>query len=308
MGRRAGMLLVVGLLAVVVGWGCEKEEEPPKLETGVGEHIGMTESGERKPERDLAQAEFDTLRSWRKQLQLTRDEYWDDHGGVVGNAWAEVWYAPGKRTVLHAMAAFMHFKGARERGIEVFQAVPSERLRIQCSVSMDAFSEMTGLEWWRYSLLKNNEIIMQPIPVLSQRGLMDIAPGDGYYRWAIRRLSADMAPRWVEHGLASVLTGELGVLTGQIGEFRKNPILQSLEDTDKALRGRKDKQAYRVAAYNACRSVGAIVERWDERALGAVIVAVGEGRTLDEAAREHMRASWEEVTATALSWQEGWER
>ena len=93
---RMGPLPVAALVAVVCLWGClsgcEKQEQAePVSDPGTGEHVPRTEAGVIKEERALYPSELDTLRVWRERLKLTRDEYWDDYGGVVANEWAGRW-------------------------------------------------------------------------------------------------------------------------------------------------------------------------------------------------------------------------
>lgn len=309
--RPRGLLLVAGFAAGACAWGCEKEVEQFQttvVDTRTGEHVPRTEQGYVKQERILSVEELDTLRVWKERLKLTRDEYWDDYGGVVANEWGEVWYSPGTMTITHGMYAFMRLADARQHIRAVFSTVPAENIKLVCTISMEIYMEGTGQQWWHYSVIKDRQIILQPVPVLFQRGIVDVALPHEYYRWAIQRFSRGNTPRWVEHGFASVLSGELGLLVSQLKEFMDNPVVQPLEETDAALRAYTDKEASRIAAYNARQNVSAIVDQYGEESLAAMILALGAGQSLDDASRVHLGESWDQVATTALVWQEGWTR
>lgn len=308
----ASRLAVTLAIAVwmVPGMGCDKEtgESERHSEAQVGEHLGRTGSGDVKQERQLASAEVDTLRVWKARVGLTRDEYWDGYGGVVANEWAEVWYPPGNLTITHAMFAFIRLAEARERVAIVFGALPTQRLKIVCSVSMDSYVEQAGRQWWQYSRIQEDEITFQPIPVLFQRGLGHIATVHEYSLWAAGRLSDSRAPLWVRHGLATLLSGESGVLKDQLVEFPNDPVVRTLAEVEEALQKNTNKKDVRLAAFNAWHAVKAITDRHGLLELGAVVRSLGEGESLDQASRTHLGASWDDVTTEALAWQEGWSR
>ena len=269
--------------------------------------MGHAHDQGKKP-RELNATELDTLLRWKSELEITRDEYWDDRGGVLANEWAEVWYPPGNLTVSHGMHVFRRVDGARRRTRSLFGRVPDVRLTIICSTSIRSYSEETGREWWHYSRIEDERITLQPVIVLAKRGLIDLAPDREYYRWAMRRLSDGKVPLWLEHGFASVLVGEGSVLKENLIEFPDDPVLRPLDAVEKSLKQYKVKKDSRIAEYNAFKTVEKLVSQHGEAAVAQLIAALGNRSSLDSASKQLLGEPWDDAVATALSWQIGWTR
>ena len=264
--------------------------------------------GDVMEERDLTTEELDSLRVWKAQLGVTRDEYWKEYGGVVANDWAEVWYAPGKLTITHAMYSFLRLEQGRRGVKQSFGDVPEGKLKVTCSLSMARFTRDTGRQWWHYSLINGDEIVLQPVPILYQRGVADIAIPREVYRWAIRRFSDNRAPLWIEQGFASVLSDESRVLQSQLTEFPNDPVLMSIDDAEEAIRRDEGKRERRMGIYNGYMTTRAIVDAHGAAPVAALIRSLGDGRSIDEASRAHLGEPWNDVVANAMKWQEGWSR
>ena len=264
--------------------------------------------GEGHKVRELSAAEVDTLRRWKSELEITRDEYWDDRGGVLANGWGEVWYPPGSLTVSHGMHVFKRVDGARKRTRTLFGRVPDVKLTIVCSTTIASYSKDTGREWWHYSDIEDERITLQPVLVLAKRGLIDLAPDREYYRWAMRRLSDEKVPRWLEDGFSSVLTGEGKVLTDNLIEFPDDPVLRPLEVVEKSLQTDKVKKDARIAGFNAFKTVEKLVSQHGEAAVARMIAALGDGTSIDSASKQYLGEPWDDVTTSAMSWQMGWSR
>ena len=258
--------------------------------------------------RGLNATEIDTLRRWKSELGVTRDEYWDGRGGVLANGWAEVWYPPGSLTVSHGMHVFKRVGAARSRTRILFGRVPDVRLTIICSTTLQSYSKETGYQWWQYARIEDERITFQPVIVLAKRGLVDIAPDREYYRWAIRRLSDDESPVWLEHGFASVLAGEGKVLKDNLVEFPDDPVLRPLDAVEKALKKYNVKKDSRIAGYNAFKTAEKLVSQHGEAAVAQMIAALGDGSSLDSASKRHLGEPWDDAVTSAVSWQIGWTR
>jgi len=258
--------------------------------------------------RELAPSEIDTLRRWKSELEITRDEYWDDRGGVLANGWAEVWYPPGNLTVSHGMHVFKRVDGARERMRSLFGRVPDVRLTIVCSTSMASYEKETGRQWWQYSRIEDERITFQPVVVLAKRGLADLAPEREYYRWVMRELSDGETPLWLEHGFASVLVGEGEILHENLVEFPDDPVVRPLDAVEKSLKEYNVKKDSRIAEYNAYKAAERLVSQHGEAAVAQMIVALGDGSSIDNASKQFLGEPWDDVVTSAFSWQIGWSR
>ncbi len=294
-------IAVLGAVAAA-GAGCGKSEKdsPPELR----EDTPLTAEGEVREGRSLTAAEMDTLLAMKKRLHITRDEYWDDWGGILANDWAEFRYPTGKLTVGFAAHAFDAMAAARAHAREVFGEVPAQRLTVRCAESMKAYARDTKHGWWHYGALDGNTLTLQPIPVIMQRGLLGIAPAREYYRWVIRTLSGGNAPAWIEYGLASVIAREDAVLDDQTSEFGDTPVARDVRTTNKGLQQVSDRLRFRRAHYNAFRMCRRLVARGGLAGLAALVRDLGAGRSLDEASRRNLGAGWNDIVKDAATWTE----
>lgn len=293
-------LVAVAVLAV----GCERHEDKPMKQT-MPEASNLDTSGHVRKGRPLSQVELDTLRVMKQRLRITRDQYWDNVGGVLGNDFLEVWYPPGNLTVTHGMYAFNLIAGARRTVRGLFGRVPLDTLVVVCSESMPKYTEKTGRQWWNYSLMQDDHIVYQPVFVLAVRGLGEIAIPHEYYRWAIKKLSGGRAPHWLEQGLASVLSFESHILVDQLKEFPNDPVKMSPQDIEKALAADNDKKSSRIAYYDAYRMVDRMITLHGREAVAQMVNALGDGVTLDGAAHRAFGESYDDAMDEATGWKPG---
>jgi hypothetical protein len=258
--------------------------------------------------REFNPAELDTLRQWKGELEVTRDEYWDDRGGVLANSWGEIWYPPGTVTVSHGMYTLKRVDHARRETRALFGRVPEAHLTMICSASLESYREKADGEWWQYARIEDDRITFQPIVVLAKRGLVEIAADHAYYRWAMRRLSDERVPRWLEYGFAALLSAEGRVLHDNLMEFPDDPVVRPIDDVNNALKKNKVKKDVRIAAYNAWMTTDRLAQQHGRRALAEMIVALGSKSSLDDASRRYLGESWDDAVAAALDWQPDWKR
>jgi len=289
-------LVVVAVAAALSA--CSRGDNQNEHAHDEGQHKG----------REFNAAELDTLRRWKGELQVTRDEYWDDRGGVLANSWAEVWYPPGKVTVSHGLYTLKRIDHARAQTRALFGEVPETPLTIICSNTLESYRDEAKRDWWQYSRVDDDRIIFQPVVMLAKRGLVDVAPEREYYRWAMRRLSGKKVPLWLEYGFASVLAGEGKILSDNLIEFPDDPIIRPLKDVDRALKNNKVKKDVRIASYDAWMTANQMVERHGRRAVAQTIAALGKGASLDDASREYLGQSWDDAVAAAIMWEADWKR
>jgi hypothetical protein len=252
--------------------------------------------------RNFSRAELDTLRAMKNRNHVTRDEYWDDRGGVLANEWLEVWYPPGKLTVSHGMFVLNSIMQCHPVVEDLFGGVPLGRLTVVCTQTMEAYKEFTGHDWWHYSYIESDRIIYQPIHVLAARGLLDIAVPREFYEWAVMRIGGPNTPQWVRNGLASRLAEEGAILADNLSEFPDEEVKRPDGEIESALTDRDNKMLTRLAFYDAYRMVQRLDLEQGREKLAAMVVALGEGKNLDEASQSAYGMSYEELLAFARNW------
>jgi hypothetical protein len=167
---------------------------------------------------------------------------------------------------------------------------------------MESYTRATGREWWQYSRIRGDKIELQPVVTIALRGLLETAPVREFYEWLIGSLSGRKAPRWVEEGFATLLSGERDVVDSYPGEFPGENRVIGFADMERELAQEKDRKRTRIAMYNALHMVDRIARAHGEAALAGWIADLGDGGSRDEAARRRFGKTWDEVVREAQAW------
>jgi hypothetical protein len=238
------------------------------------------------PEDELPPVIEEAVFRATETYNITRDERWPGAGGFLANDYFEVWYAPGRATITHALRIFHDITPARDKFSWYFGQAPEEQLVIQLPITMEDYNERTGREWWHYSDLRADTLTYQPIAVLIQRGLSDFAVPHEYYQWAVGKITNYGAPRWLEEGVASYLSDEGRLLSEQLDEFPEETHAMSPDRVEEVLTREEERQDTRIAYYHAHRTVVALIDRFGEDKLKEMILVLGQGYTRDEACQK----------------------
>lgn len=298
------------MLAIASGCGDGKKDgEAPQSgltreRTGSGDTAAdsiLTLSGPRRLPTVRGEV-LDSLRAKKARFGITQDRYWEDRGGVLANEYFEVWYPAGAVTVTHGMYVFEELMPARRTFEEFFGDAPLELLVIRCSPDLDAYTRETGREWWYYAEIKGDSMTLSPVWILSKRGISPVAIPHEYHQWAVRKLTRNGAPRWLEEGLASYLSGEGDVLLNQMYEFADGDISMTPERIEAVLQGEEDRRAARIAYYRAYRMVKQLIETYGEDRFKQAVVRIGEGKSLDEAFMAEVQRNYAGVLEDAVQY------
>ena len=303
------VLFMCILCAAAVLASCGKKEEQQEPETVATTEqpadeakrpAHWPESGDRGK---LQGSVVDTLRVKKKRFNITRDQYWDEQGGVLGNDYFEVWYPPGRTTVTHGMYVFEELMPARKKLADFFGKAPEELLVIKATVSIEAYKAATGRDWWYYSVIKGDSITFSPIFVLYKRGLSNIAIPHEYYQWSIQKITRYGAPRWLEEGMASYLSGEGKILLDQMYEFKNDDIEMTLERIEEVLQGEPARKESRIAYYRSYRMVKKLIDTYGVEKLRDVILAIGYGQTVGDAFESTYGVGMDDIMKVATEYE-----
>lgn len=287
MNRR---IIVFVAMCVIAAAGCGEKKEREVAERGTKQTGGAESASDSaglpypsNPSLKLQGVVLDSLRAKKKRFDITRDEYWEDEGGVLANQYFEVWYPPGRTTVTHAMYVFEELMPARKKLGEFFGEAPRELLVIWCSKDLDAYKRLVNREWWYYSEIKGDSMTFSPVYILFKRGISPIAIPHEYYQWAIRKITQNGAPRWLEEGMASYLSGEGEILLDEMYEFRQGDVSMSPVRIEEVLQGEEDRRDSRIAYYRCYRMVEQLIDKYGEEKVKQAVLLIGRGNTLEQA-------------------------
>jgi len=296
LARRAGVALA--LMAALAAASCsDKQKEADRARAMKYEKVP-------EKDRDLNQTELDSLRSMKITHRVTRDEYWDQKGGVVSNDRVEVWYGNRRIYILQAMAVLKQMDLMAHQIQKSFGQLPAEKLVVLTAPDLDTFRRATGLDWWQYASIKGDTLSMQTPMTLYMRGLLPVAARREYSRWALEKFTAGKAPQWFLWGTASYLGGERDVLRGQRMEYQKEPLLMDAKEIDTRLAKQDDRLETRRALYNAYLMVNQLVETDGMPSVSAFALALAQEPDADAAAKRVFKKSYDEVLAGAQAWKE----
>jgi len=280
------------MCVIVATAGCGEKKEREGAENGTGKkQTGGAESASdtaglayaTNPLFKLQGPVLDSLRVKKKRFEITRDEYWEDEGGVLANQYFEVWYPPGRTTVTHAMYMFEELMPARKKLGEFFGEAPRELLVIRCSKDLDDYKRLVNREWWYYSEIKGDSMTFSPVYILFKRGISAMAVPHEYYQWAIRKITQNGAPRWLEEGVASHLSDEGKILLDEMYEFGQGDVSMSPERIEEILQGEEDRRDSRIAYYRSHRMVEQLIDKYGEEKVKQAVLLIGRGNTLEQA-------------------------
>lgn len=284
------IFLVTGL---VLAQGCGKKEKNLPKQPRRSKVAGETAGGKKAdPMQYLPGAIVDTLRAKKRVFGVTKDEYFEDRGGVIGNDRFVVHYPPGKVTITHAMYLLEEAEFARRRFMRELGDIPVHKLHLVTASDLDHYRSRTGRDWWYYAEIKPDTIIFSPVYILRQRGIGTIAITHEICQWAIMTLSSGRAPRWLEEGLSSYLSEEKVVLVNQLGEFKQMKLKMTPAEVEKVLLDEKDKAQSRIAYYNAFKMTEKLADKFGARKLYAFAVELGNGSDEESAAKKIFGVSY----------------
>jgi hypothetical protein len=305
MNRGIAFLALVVAAAVFAGCGGEKKQpETAQTEQPGGSKPGGTEFEYPpvNPFYKVQGATLDSLRVKKKRFDITRDEYWQNEGGVLANKYFEVWYPEGATTVTHAMYIFEELMPARKKVEAYFGQAPEDLLVIKNSIEIDVYKRVTGREWWYYSEIRGDTAIFVPVYTLYKRGISPVAVPHEYYQWAVRKIARHGAPRWLEEGIASRLSNEGPLLLDQLYEFAGENFAMTPERIDEVLQGEEDRRDARIAYYHSYRMVERLAEKYGDDKVKSAVTLIGMGNTVDQAFTTAFGAGQAAVVKEALDY------
>lgn len=290
MNRR--IVIFAAMCAVALAAGCGEKKEPGSAESGARKHGTGTPGNPSdttgnfyatNPFFKIQGPMLDTLRAKKKRFEITRDEYWEDEGGVLANQYFEIWYPAGRTTVTHAMYMFEELMPARKKFEGFFGTAPLDLLVIRGTKDLDDYKKLVNREWWYYADIKGDSVTFSPVFILVKRGISAIALPHEYYQWATGKITQNGAPRWMEEGIASYLSGEGDILLDEMYEFAESDVSMPPERIEEVLQGEEDRRESRIAYFRSYRMIQQLVDKYGEEKVKQMVLLIGRGNALDQA-------------------------
>ena len=166
------IVVFAAMCAIALAAGCSEKKVDESAKSGALKHGTGTPGNPSDTTGDFYATNpyfkiqgplLDTLRVKKKRFEITRDEYWEDEGGVLGNQYFEIWYPAGRTTVTHAMYMFEELMPARKKFGEFFGTAPLELLVLKITKDLDEYKRLVNREWWYYSDMKGDSVTFSPV-------------------------------------------------------------------------------------------------------------------------------------------------
>jgi hypothetical protein len=148
------------------------------------------------------------------------------------------------------------FEAAYEAMVKVLGRIDGRPIDVLIFAETGDFTAETGLPVWSASAMIDGAIYMQPVAVLSARGVLDTTIRHEVCLVILARRYGYGMPAWLAEGLAVYHSGEIEILRRGLSGTR--PRISVSGDIDALLLDRSDRQRNRwgyVLAYEAVRSM-----------------------------------------------------
>jgi len=121
-------------------------------------------------------------------------------------------YVPAEAALAMAEYADYTYFAIKERlGWELEAPFP-----LVMPLDLKRYGSETGLPWWVPGDVQDGKIVLEPISVITSRGMAQQALTHYYVEWQLRRRTGERIPYWFMYGAGAYFGDEGGILKGQV--------------------------------------------------------------------------------------------
>jgi len=176
--------------------------------------------------------------------------------------------------------------------IEDFLGKRKERVVVRAYARTGDFTAANRMPWWVGGVLMGNEIRIQPVRVLNNKGILASTLTHEYAHLVMTETTGERGPRWLQEGTAVFLAGEFA---GK--PKRKQPWAALEKDLEHPFKDKDTSfEAYRQARW----AVEFLVQAYGRENYLNLLENLRLGKDLDGAMKEAFRKSQGEVEADYL--------
>ena len=186
---------------------------PPEDAPGGAERVGAWTPDDRVP----FGYGFKTLRLWKEGDPRPGPQVSETH---VVTEFVDLHYAgpyvPAEVALVMAEFADYTYFGIKERlGWDIEAPFP-----LVMPLDLAHYGSDMGLPWWVPGDVQDERVVLQPISVITSRGMAQQALTHYYVEWQLRRRTGDRIPYWFLYGAGAFLGDEGSLLEGQVVVLR----------------------------------------------------------------------------------------
>jgi len=176
--------------------------------------------------------------------------------------------------------------------VEDFLGKRKERVVVRAYARTGDFTAANRMPWWVGGVLMGNEIRIQPVRVLNNKGILASTLTHEYAHLVMRETTGERGPKWLQEGTAVFLAGEFA------GKPKRKQLWAALEkDLEHPFKDKDTSfEAYRQARW----AVEYLVQAYGRENYLNLLENLRLGKDLDGAMKEAFRKSPGEVEADYL--------
>lgn len=280
--------------------GLANAGRPDRLE-GHAHSEGLTIGPENEPPflpegyYDLPEIEKENL----AKLKLLVDTFDTENGGLMRDERFEIRYPFTKAGKIVGLALFELTRPAYEVVSERLGLEPDELVVLRGAVTLDEYRLVTRKEWWDYGDVDGYTITFEPIQILFQRGIAQIAVTHEYAKLLMLQQAGDELPLWMLEGFASLAAEEGRILKNQVEvrtqvEDDLQPVMTPSE-VETTLAEVFEMNACRLAYYNAFLMARKIQERYGWEHVALIFPELRETGSIEATAQNLFGMSYQEL-------------
>ncbi len=287
--RTTAVISLVAAMALAAGCGGEKKQDS-----------AMDDESFRVP---------DSLLSPIEAYNLVIDEYHPVDGGRMANADLEVQYPSQEVARFIAVRTFGEIlDGYREVATSIGRPAVG-RVVIIGAKDLPEYAVITRKEWWYYAWIKGDTIYSEPFNIMlkrfdpvTEKSIARIGLTQRMAQMALEGISGGKVPVWMKEAAASYVADERPILRMQVHQFASalEVFAPTIDELEMYIQSGDDMEMSRLSYFYAYRMLEILLEKYEFSNVTGFARRLGEGASLDEAARQEFGMSYGELLSAVM--------
>lgn len=251
----------------------------------------------------------DSLLSPIEAYNLVVDEYHPVDGGRMANADLELQYPSKEIARFIAVRTFGEILDGYRKVVRNIGRPVDGRVVIIGTKDLPEYAVVTRKEWWYYAWIKGDTIYSEPLDILlkrfdpvTERSLAQIGLTQRMAQMAFDEISGGKIPVWMKEAAASYVADERPVLRTQVNQFATvmEVFAPTLDELEMYIMAGEDMEMSRLAYFYAYRMLEILLEKYEFSNVTGFARRLGEGASLDEAAKQEFGMSYGEMVSAVM--------
>lgn len=251
----------------------------------------------------------DSLLSPIEAYNLVVDDYHPVDGGVMASADLELQYPSKEIARFIAVRTYGQILDGYRQVVRNIGRPVDGRVVIIGTKDLPEYAVVTRKEWWYYAWIKGDTIYSEPLDILlkrydpvTERTLAQIGLTQRMAQMALDGISGGKIPVWMKEAAASYVADERPVLRMQVNQFATvmEVFAPTLDELETYILAGDDMEMSRLSYFYAYRMLEILLEKYEFSNVTGFARRLGEGASLDEAAKQEFGMSYGEMVSAVM--------